>query len=78
MIILKPTLSDEERCVGRIPSVVARMLLPLFLMHLPEIYYMMFRDRELAKFEAYLNKQECYEINALVRGRSRLAYPIKK
>ncbi|EFJ40855.1 plastid/chloroplast ribosomal protein S6 [Volvox carteri f. nagariensis] len=48
MMILKPSLSDEER------------------------------DRELAKFEAYLNKQECYEINALVRGRSKLAYPIKK
>ncbi|GIL70968.1 hypothetical protein Vretimale_4063 [Volvox reticuliferus] len=48
MMILKPSLSDEER------------------------------DRELAKFEAYLNKQECYEISALVRGRSKLAYPIKK
>ncbi|GLC37772.1 hypothetical protein PLESTB_001475200 [Pleodorina starrii] len=47
MMILKPSLSDEER------------------------------DRELAKFEAYLNKQECYEISALVRGRSKLAYPIK-
>ncbi|KAF5838767.1 hypothetical protein DUNSADRAFT_2230 [Dunaliella salina] len=35
------------------------------------------RDRELAKFEAYLNKEECLSINALVRGRSRLAYPMK-
>mmetsp|Transcript_23337 Transcript_23337/g.64490 ORF Transcript_23337/g.64490 Transcript_23337/m.64490 type:complete len:183 (+) Transcript_23337:95-643(+) len=35
------------------------------------------RDRELAKFEAYLNKEECMSINALVRGRSRLAYPMK-
>ncbi|KAG2439213.1 hypothetical protein HXX76_004575 [Chlamydomonas incerta] len=48
MMILKPSLSDEER------------------------------DRELAKFEAYLNKEECFNINALVRGRSKLAYPIKK
>lgn len=34
------------------------------------------RDRELAKFEAYLNKEECISINALVKGRSKLAYPI--
>mmetsp|Transcript_5403 Transcript_5403/g.11914 ORF Transcript_5403/g.11914 Transcript_5403/m.11914 type:complete len:178 (+) Transcript_5403:113-646(+) len=47
MMILKPTLSDEER------------------------------DKELAKFEAFLNKEECMNINALVRGRSRMAYPIK-
>lgn len=48
MLILKTTLSDEER------------------------------DRELAKFEVFLNKEECLEISALVRGRSALAYPIKK
>lgn len=36
------------------------------------------RDRELAKFEAYLNKEECLSINALVKGRTKLAYPIKK
>ncbi|KXZ47902.1 hypothetical protein GPECTOR_32g515 [Gonium pectorale] len=48
MLILKPTLNDEER------------------------------DRELAKFEAYLNKEGCYDINSLVRGRHKLAYPIKK
>eukprot|EP00798_Chlamydomonas_sp_ICE-L_P001376 gene1376-32742_t len=47
MMILKPTLSDEER------------------------------DKELAKFEAFLNKEVCAHINALVRGRSRMAYPIK-
>eukprot|EP00877_Chromochloris_zofingiensis_P000294 jgi/Chrzof1/10265/Cz04g34230.t1 len=35
------------------------------------------RDKELAKFEAFLNKEECMHINALVRGRSRMAYPIK-
>lgn len=34
------------------------------------------RDVELAKFEAFLNNQECKEINALVRGRQPLAYPI--
>ncbi|KAG2499030.1 hypothetical protein HYH03_003215 [Edaphochlamys debaryana] len=48
MMILKSSLSDEER------------------------------DRELAKFEAYLNKEECFDINALVRNRSKLAYPIKR
>ncbi|GFR46633.1 hypothetical protein Agub_g8243, partial [Astrephomene gubernaculifera] len=48
MMILKPTLSDEER------------------------------DRELAKFEAYLNKAECFDINSVVKPRSLLAYPIKK
>jgi len=35
------------------------------------------RDKELAKFEAFLNKEECMNISALVRGRSRMAYPIK-
>jgi hypothetical protein len=35
------------------------------------------RDRELAKFEAFLNKEQCMHINALVRARSRLAYPMK-
>lgn len=36
------------------------------------------RDKELAKFEAYLNKEECQNITGLVRGRSRMAYPIKQ
>ncbi len=36
------------------------------------------RDRELAKFEAYLNKEECMLINSIVRGRHKLAYSIKK
>jgi len=35
------------------------------------------RDKELAKFEAFLNKEQCQHINALVRNRSRLAYPMK-
>lgn len=35
------------------------------------------RDRELAKFEAFLNKEECQHINALVRPRSRMAYPMQ-
>ena len=34
-------------------------------------------DKELAKFEAFLNKEQCAHINALVRSRSRLAYPMK-
>ncbi len=35
------------------------------------------RDVELAKFEAFLKKQEAMEISALVRGSQHLAYPIK-
>lgn len=35
------------------------------------------RDRELAKFEAFLNKQDCMHINALVRPKARMAYPVK-
>jgi hypothetical protein len=35
------------------------------------------RDEQLAKFEAYLNKEGCLHINALVRSRSRMAYPMK-
>ena len=36
------------------------------------------RDVELAKFEAFLAKQGGSAVNAMVRGRQRLAYPIKK
>jgi ribosomal protein S6 len=35
------------------------------------------RDEQLAKFEAYLNKEDCLNINALTRSRSRMAYPMK-
>jgi small subunit ribosomal protein S6 len=35
------------------------------------------RDEQLAKFEAYLTKEGCLNINALVRNRSRMAYPMK-
>jgi hypothetical protein len=35
------------------------------------------RDVELAKFEAFLKKEEARDISALVRGSQRLAYPIK-
>lgn len=35
------------------------------------------RDEQLAKFEAYLNKEDCLHINALTRSRSRMAYPMK-
>ncbi|KAL3160386.1 hypothetical protein ABBQ32_010711 [Trebouxia sp. C0010 RCD-2024] len=35
------------------------------------------RDVELAKFEAFLNREQCKGIKALVRGRQQLAYPIK-
>ncbi len=36
------------------------------------------RDVELAKFEAFLSKEGGSNVNAMVRGRQRLAYPIKK
>lgn len=36
------------------------------------------RDVELAKFEAFLAKQGGSGVNAMVRGRQNLAYPIKK
>jgi len=36
------------------------------------------RDVELAKFEAFLAKQGGYDVNAMVRGRQELAYPIRK
>lgn len=35
------------------------------------------RDRELAKFEAFLNKEECLNINAFVRERTKLAYAMR-
>lgn len=34
------------------------------------------RDVELAKFEAFLNREQCKDIRALVRGRQQLSYPI--
>lgn len=36
------------------------------------------RDTELAKFEAFLKKQDAHDVNVTVRGRQRLAYPIKR
>lgn len=36
------------------------------------------RDQELAKFEAFLKKQAAHDIKVTVRGRQRLAYPIKR
>mmetsp|Transcript_28816 Transcript_28816/g.81188 ORF Transcript_28816/g.81188 Transcript_28816/m.81188 type:complete len:180 (+) Transcript_28816:155-694(+) len=35
------------------------------------------RDRELAKFEFFLKNEEAVEINAVVRGRQRMAYPMQ-
>lgn len=35
------------------------------------------RDMQLAKFETFLNSEACTEINAVVRGRQPLAYPMK-
>jgi len=36
------------------------------------------RDMELAKFEAFLKKEEARDIKVTVRGKQRLAYPIKR
>ena len=36
------------------------------------------RDQELAKFEAFLKKENATDVKVTVRGRQRLAYPIKK
>jgi small subunit ribosomal protein S6 len=36
------------------------------------------RDMELAKFEAFLKKNEAQDVKVTVRGRQRLAYPIKR
>mmetsp|Transcript_33328 Transcript_33328/g.83518 ORF Transcript_33328/g.83518 Transcript_33328/m.83518 type:complete len:93 (+) Transcript_33328:134-412(+) len=35
------------------------------------------RDRELAKFELMLKNEEAMEINAMIRGRQRMAYPMQ-
>ena len=36
------------------------------------------RDTELARFEAFLKKEGSRDIRVNVRGRQRLAYPIKR
>jgi small subunit ribosomal protein S6 len=36
------------------------------------------RDQELAKFQAFLQKQGATQLTDMVRGRQRLAYPIKR
>lgn len=36
------------------------------------------RDQELAKFQAFLQKEGATGLSDLVRGRQRLAYPIKR
>jgi small subunit ribosomal protein S6 len=48
MVVLRPTMPDEER------------------------------DQELAKFQAFLQKLGASQLSDLVRGRQRLAYPIKR
>lgn len=48
MLVLRPTMKDEER------------------------------DQELARFQAFLQKQGATGLSDLVRGRQRLAYPIKR
>eukprot|EP00892_Ulva_mutabilis_P006907 jgi/Ulvmu1/4589/UM002_0318.1 len=47
LIVLKPTLTEEER------------------------------DQELARFESFLLSENCQDVKAMVRGRHRMAYPVK-
>lgn len=46
-------------------------------MPLPASHLTSCRDRELAKFELLLKNEEALEINAMIRGRQRMAYPMK-
>jgi hypothetical protein len=89
MIVLRPDLTEEERCAQ--PTLV----FPeerCFLSHDKQLRHlsscqdantrchalaMCCRDVELAKFEAFLKKENAQEISALVRGNQHLAYPIK-
>ena len=96
MIVLRPNMSEEERCVERqggllasggagarasphthAPSALAS-LPPSILPPPPPPMRAPCRDQELAKFEAFLKKQSAAQIGVTVRGRQRLAYPIKK
>ena len=45
---------------------------------MPSLLHCLRRDSELAKFEAFLSKLGGSNTRAMVRGRQRLAYPIKK
>lgn len=42
------------------------------------VFFYVRRDLELAKFEAFLKNQNARHIKANVRGKQRLAYPIKR
>ncbi len=83
MMILNSTLSDEERWVDNLLMHGAPWPQPWLGSggkespeDWPPIYA--HRNKELAKFEAYLNKEDCQNINALVRGRTRMSYPIRR
>ena len=87
MIVLRPDLSEEDRCVQLRASHQLVMLLQTALNMQPigrghdsaghKSDDLCCRDVELAKFEAFLKKENSQEISALVRGNQRLAYPIK-
>ena len=120
MVILKPTLSDDERWAQVSSSPVAHSLsvadavdlarpcsacrgvrsappvsspmrsnsggrstaAPITMQNQPGsplrcLPLWSHRDKELAKFEAFLAKEDCKEVVALMRGRSRMAYPMK-
>lgn len=116
MIVLRPDLSDEDRCadwqharaagaemlvcksehiqasqqrgagclraivINRALSLPGSLVCPsaLTAAETEAALLCRHRDVELAKFEAFLSKEGGANVNAMVRGRQRLAYPIKK
>lgn len=63
----------QERVLSALAYSAGTMLRLLLWM-----YWLARRDVELAKFEAFLKNQNVLNIKANVRGRQRLAYPIKR
>ena len=78
MIVLRPDMTDEERCAST--SLLPSCSFPdnYGLSKHVDIVIISCRDSELAKFEAFLSKLGGSNTRAMVRGRQRLAYPISK
>ena len=81
MIVLRPDMTDEERCVWR-EDQPCRLLISVGQARHASCAKLavcfVLRDSELAKFEAFLSKLGGSNTRAMVRGRQRLAYPISK
>ena len=106
MIVLRPTMADEERdqvraakapsfgCVVAAACVAADARPPSAASHAGwsrgatpcdaacrrhHAFFCCFPlPQELAKFQAFLQKQGATQLSDMVRGRQRLAYPIKR